>query len=124
MQEGAAGKRGCPGEVIYKLASQLATHKLVRQMREPEDPPVRDTESAGTWPVRESRICLISPEPKSLRLGLVYQGEKRQRGGRGPDDERVETMLDFILQVLKSKRKALYCRKLSPAGGEEGILVC
>lgn len=43
MQEGAV-RKGCPGEVIYKLASQLATHKLVRQMREPEDPPVRDTE--------------------------------------------------------------------------------
>ena len=32
---------------------------------------------------------MISLEPKSLRLGLVYQGEKRQRGGQGPDDENV-----------------------------------
>ena len=31
-------------------------------------------------------------------------------------------MLDFILQVLKSKRKALYCRKLSPAGGGRGYI--
>ena len=43
MQEGAV-RKSCPGEVMYKLASQLATHKLVRQTREPEDPPVRDME--------------------------------------------------------------------------------
>ena len=43
MQEGAV-RKSCPGEVIYKPASQLATHELARQPRKPEDPPAREME--------------------------------------------------------------------------------
>lgn len=48
---------------------------------------------------------MISPEPKSLMLGLVYQGEKRQRGGQGPDDEKVADHARLYLASTEEQEK-------------------